>query len=464
MKRLVEVARAFTECCEQGRFGTPCNVVWCARLAVGQSLFDWEFLPVGVGHKDAPAFRDMLMAQSDPVHELGYVDVDSAGYVVDKVPEDGRPYILSGSPALSRADVRDGRRFVPPSAIRNFPHVEGIALYDVKEFCDLVGLKMAANGTSRPESGSMYDWKALNPDSCAQLVQYYAMTGNVASARALLAGDYVERYLPVEEQFFNTSPVDYVKGMLGRHYADARICTSRDGDSSYITLSDGILHVRQLDAYPDNRPTRFDMHKQQRVDSEHVKRGVWKEGVFYAEDEVEGGIPYVESESPVIDGYVGGEAVDGEAVLLHQVVATQIHRRFEEIRKMFEDFGGALMYDRVSDGPNAGMADMLENEFGLIGAQDLMSFDDLAMAVSGAAGAGASAPGRESGGRSERDRVIVDGSVYEKVVNNAQLAGIRKASLDREHLHVKDMPTPSDGKTLYELLAKGRGYTANDLI
>jgi hypothetical protein len=99
------------------------------------------------------------------------------------------------------------------------------------------------------------------------------------------------------------------------------------------------------------------------------------------------------------------------------------------------------------------MADMLENEFGLIGAQDLLSFDDLELMADGILD-------NDTG----RDKVMVDGSIYEKVVNNAQLAGIRKASLDKEHIHVRDMPTPSDGKTLYELLAKGRGYTANDLI
>ena len=460
MKRLVKVARAFTECCEQGKIGAPCNVVWCARLAVGPSIFDWEFLPVGVGHKDAPRFRDAAMAQRDPVADLGFVDVDAAGYVRRTPPGDGTPYILSSSPALKSAEVRGGHRYVSPDRIRDLSRPSDIVLYDVREFVDLVRLKMGANGTALPASGSIYDWKAMNPDSFEQLVRYYAMVDSVASAKALLAGDFVERYLPVEEQFFNTSPVDYVKGMLGSHYGTARVCTARDGDSSYITLHDGILHIRQTDAYPDNPPTRFDMHKQQQVDAAHVRRGTWQDGVFYDEDDPLHPAPYIDSEFPVIDGYEDGEAVGGEAVLLHQVVATRIHKAFEEIRKSFEGFGGSLMYDRVADGPNAGMADMLENEFGLIGAQDLIDFDTLEALVNamvdGTLDAGP--------GRSERDRTLVDGSIYEKVVNNAQLAGVRKASLDREHIHVKDMPTPDDGKTLYALLSKGRGYTANDLI
>ena len=74
--------------------------------------------------------------------------------------------------------------------------------------------------------------------------------------------------------------------MLGENYADARICTSRDGRSSYITLSDGILHVKSLDAYPNNAPTRLDIHKQQKVDASHVTWGIWEDGVFYSEEEL----------------------------------------------------------------------------------------------------------------------------------------------------------------------------------
>ena len=457
MKRLIQVARAFTECCSDGVFGQPCNVVWCARLAIGASLFDWEFLPIGVNHKDAPQFRDMIIAQRDPVRELGYVDVDAAGYVVRRAPSSDVPYVLSDSVALVNAEMHGGHRFMNPDNIRNYPHVDDIVLYDVKEYVNLIKLKMAANGTSKPASGSIYDWKTMNPESCAQLIRYYAMIGSVAASKSLLAGEFVERYLPIEEQFFNTSPIDYVKGMLGSHYEDIRICTTRDGDSTFITLHDGILHIKQLDAYPDNPPTRFDMHKQQRVDREHVKWGSWHDGVFYTEDERP--VPYVASDEPVIDGYVYGEAVDGEALLLHQVLATKIHKKFQEIRKRFENFGGALMYDRVEDGPNAGMGDMLENEFGLIKAQDLVSFDDLESIVDNLLNSV-----NNGVGNAQQSRIMVDGSIYEKVVNNAQIAGVRKASLTKEHLHVKDMPTPSDGKTLYELIQKGKGYMANDLI
>ena len=454
MKKLFQVARAFTEGCLAGSFGKPCNLVWCGRLAVGPSIFDWEFLPIGVGHKDAPKFRDIVMSQSDPVHELGYVDVDAAGYVRKKAdPGYTGPYVLEDSKALANAVMCGGHRYMSPDNIRNFGHVSDIVLYDVKEFINLIKLKMGANGTSLPESGSIYDWKAINQDSCDQLVRYFAMVGSVAAAKTLLAGDFVERYMAVDERYADMSPVDYVKGMLGSHYNDIRVCIERDGTSSFITLHDGIMHVRSLETYPNNPPTRFDLHKQQRVDSEHMLWGTWQDGVFYSVDERP--VPYVDSERPVLDGYSNGECVGGEGMLLHQLIAAQVHKNYLEIKNRFENYGGNLMYDRFEDSPNSGMYDMLENEFGLIKAQDLIPFDSLEAMLFGVLG------DQDGFGR---DKVMADGSIYEKVVNNAQLAGIRRADLTKEHLHVKDTPSKDDGKSMYDRILKGKGYMANDLI
>ena len=454
-KRMIPIAKAFTECCASGGIGKPCNVVWCARLAVGPSVFDWEFLPVGVGHKDAPKFREATISQMDPVREIGYVDVDSAGYVYQTKPDDDRPYVLSSSPRYREAIVINGRHYMSPDSIRNYDHIDDIVLYDVKEYINLITLKMNAHGTSKPLSGSIYDWKATNPDSAAQLIRYYAMTGNIPSAKAILAGDFVEKYGPIDDQYYSDDPVEYLRGMLGSHYYEARIVVPRDGESAYITLHDGIYHMKSMEAYPDNLPTRLDTHKQQQVDSAHMKWGSWHEGAFYTEDERE--IPVIDSERPVIPGYISSLDTEGntvwtpssdEAIFIHRIVADHVHRKFDEIRKSFENFGGALMYDRMDDSPNAGMVDMLENEFGLIGAQDLIDFDDLERII------GTPAILEEK----------VDGSIYEKVVNNAQLSGIRKASLTKEHIHIKDTPSKSDAKTLYDLIQKGKGYMANDLL
>ena len=454
-KRMIPIAKAFTECCASGGIGKPCNVVWCARLAVGPSVFDWEFLPVGVGHKDAPKFREATISQMDPVREIGYVDVDSAGCVYRTKPDDDRPYVLSSSPRYQKAIVINGRHYMSPDSIRNYARVDDIVLYDVKEYINLITLKMNAHGTAKPLSGSLYDWKAANPDSASQLIRYYAMTGNIPSAKAILSGDFVEKYGPIDDQYYSKDPVEYLRGMLGSHYYDARIVVPRDGESAYITLHDGIYHMKSMEAYPDNLPTRLDLHKQQQVDSTHMKWGSWHDGAFYTEDERE--IPVIDSERPVISGYVSSTDTDGntvwtpesdEAIFIHQVVAEHVHNRFDEIRKNFENFEGALMYDRMGDSPNAGMTDMLENEFGLIGAQDLIEFDDLERVI----------------GTPDVLEEKVDGSIYEKVVNNAQLSGIRKASLTKEHIHIKDTPSKSDAKTLYDLIQKGKGYMANDLL
>ena len=453
MKKLVQVARAFTEGCLAGSFGSPCNLVWCGRLAVGPSIFDWEFLPIGVGHKDAPKFRDIMLSQMDPVLELGYVDVTAKGYVKDSVSADyTEPYVLSSSKALENALVCGGHKFVNPTYIKNFNHVSDIVLYDVKEYINLIKLKMNANGTGMPESGNIYDWKAINQDACDQLVRYFAMVGSVAAAKTLLAGDFVERYMAIDEQYADMSPVDYVKGMLGNHYTDIRVCIERDGTSSYITLHDGIMHIKCMETYPNNPPTRFDMHKQQRVDKEHMLWGTWADGVFYSEEERP--VPYIDSENPVLDGYVDGECVGGEGYLLHQLIAAQVHKKYLEIKNKFENYGGSLMYDHIEDSPNADMFDMLENEFGLIKAQDLIPFDELELMLFGNIG-------DELSGT---ERLRVDGSIYEKVVNNAQLAGIRRADLTKEHLHIKDTPSKNDGKTIYDRLMKGKGYMANDII
>lgn len=71
---LLNIAEAFSSCAYNGDFGNPCNVVWCGRLVVGPNLFVWEFLPIGVGHKDSVKFRDASFNQMDPIEVCSYVD------------------------------------------------------------------------------------------------------------------------------------------------------------------------------------------------------------------------------------------------------------------------------------------------------------------------------------------------------------------------------------------------------
>ena len=457
MKRLVKVARAFTEICADGRLGTPCNVVWCGRLTINPSLFDWEFLPIGVGHKDAFKFREAILAQKDPIKEYSYVDVDAAGMVMGSVPAGDVPYVLKTSASYRNSTVINGHHYVSPDRIVNYRTPEDIVLYDLVEYIDLIKLKMGANGNKLGDRGNMYEWKTLNDSACTQLIRYFALTNNIKSAKALIAGDFVEKYQVIEDAYYSSSPVEYVKHMLGDHYADAHVTIDSMNDAGYVSLENGKMYIKVHDQIPDNVPTMIDMHGQQRVDANHVKRGVWRNGIFYGLDEIE--VPYIESDGPVIEGYVDGKPSFGEAMFLHQTVASELHSAFLDIRNMFERYQGAVMYDRFQDGPYATKFNQLENEFGAIAAQDLMGFDDLETMLA------QYEINRLADIESNGDRNgIGDGSIYEKVVDNAQLAGMRKALRTSERIHITDKGNGLTPGEIYRAVMEGRAPGANDLM
>ena len=461
MKHLVKVARAFTEICSDGRLGAPCNVVWCGRLTINPSLFDWEFLPIGVGHKDAFKFREAIMAQRDPIKECAYIDVDAAGLVRPKAPSDDRPYILNTSSAYKNATMINGHHYVSPDRIMNYSTPEDIVLYDIVEYIDLINLKMNANGNKLGDRGNMYEWKSLNDSACTQLIRYFALTNNIKSAKALIAGDFVEKYQAVEDAYYSSSVIDYVKNMLGSHYEDAYVTVDSLNDAGFISLSNGKMYIKVHDLIPDNVPTMIDMHGQQRVDEKHIKRGVWRDGIFYGLDEIE--IPYTESDGPVVEGYVDGQASFGEAMFLHQAVASELHAAFLKIRDLFERYKGAVMYDRFQDGPNADKFSQLENEFGAIAAQDLMDFDELEALLAQEdinKLADIETNGERNGILDEDGNV----SIYEKVVNNAQLAGMRKAVKTSERMHITDKGNGLTPGEIYRAVMEGRAPGANDLM
>ena len=461
MMKLLKIARAFTEGCRNGVFGKPCNLVWCGRLVINPSLFDWEFLPLGVEHKDAPKFRDIMLSQRDPVVELGYINVDAAGYVASSPKTDGTPYVIRSSGAYRNAAIVNGEHYMSPRFIRNYQTPDDIVLYDIIEYINLIQTKMDANGTQLTDKASMREWKSLNDSACTQLIMYYALTNNVGAAKSLIAGEYMEHYQPVEDAYYGSSAVDYVKGMLGALYDEVHVTIDANQDSSYITLKDGILHVRATDIYPDNLPTMQDMHKQKSVDREHLKTGIWKDGIFYGEDEIE--IPFSESDAPVIGGYnaITGLPESGDAVYLHRIIATQLHDEFVKNSKRFMDFSGSLLYDEFRDGPNAKMYDMLENEFGLIKAQDLMDFDTLEAML-------AKDKINELADKySDSNGVQVlgaDKTVYEEVIDHAELAGFRKASITREKVHINDRKSRMTPEQLYKIVTKGAISSGHDLI
>lgn len=471
MKKLIDIAEGFTTACANGAFGKPLNVVWCGRLKMGANIFDWEFLPIGVNHKDAPKFRDAMFNQEDPVMSLGFVDVDAAGYVYTKPPTTKVPYVLRKGTAYTNAIVINGHHYVSPANIRNYKVPNELVLQNILEFVNLVNAKQGANGTGKTDRASMTEWKTLNDKSFKQLIMYYGMIGSISAAKALIAGEYVEKYRNIVDSKFSEDYVAMVQDYLGQLYNEAKIYIESVGDGgAWISVKDGKIHIKTTDLVPDYNPnSKGNFFNEKQANVQNMKRGMWLGGVFYTEDQlIEMGytVETVSDES-FIEGFNNeGKVERGDARLIHSLIATQIKNEFDKIRELFENFGGNLMYDHFKDSPNASMENMLENEFGLIAGQDLLDFEKLRNIyrqkdINDNAPKSTTDGTIRGAGANEEDG---DESIYEKVVSNAQLAGIRKASLTKEHVQVNARANALTTEQLYKLITKGKMRSANDLL
>ena len=469
MKKLIDIAEGFTTACLNGAFGKPLNVVWCGRLKMGANNFVWEFLPIGINHKDAPKFRDALLNQEDPVASLGFIDVDASGYVYNTVPKDKIPYVLRKSSTYQDALIVNGHHYVSPAKIRNYKVPHDLVLRNVLEFVNLVQAKQGANGTGLAGGASMNDWKALNEKSFKQLIMYYGMIGSLSAAKALVAGDYVEKYRNTVDTKFSENYVAMVQEFLGSLYDDAKIYIESVGDGgAWISVKDGRIHIKTTDLVPDYNPnTKEDFFGEKQAGVKNMKRGLWVNGVFRTEEELEKMGYKIEtvSEGSFMEGFENGQVVRGDALMVHSLMAAQIKTEFDKIRDMFENFSGNLMYDHFKDSPNAEMEGMLENEFGLIAGQDLIEFEKL-KTIFQQKDINDNAPISPDGtvlgaGANEEDG---SESIYEKVVSNAELAGIRKASLTKEHVQVTARANALTTEQMYKLITKGKMTSANDLL
>ena len=475
--KLIDVAEGFTTACFNGAFGKPLNVIWCGRLKIGANNFVWEFLPIGVNHKDAIKFREAILNQEDPVASLGFVNVDANRYAFNTKPRVRVPYILRSSSAYKNAIIINGEHYVSPASIRNYNTPHDLVLINILEFCNLISTKMQANGSSLKEGRTIYEWKALNERSYKQLLIYYGLTGSISAAKALVCGDYVESYKDTVERKYSEDCVQMVKDYLGNLYGDARIYVAEAADGgAWFSLSDGKLHLKTTDIRPiyDER-SKDHFYGQKVAPVECTERGLYIGGVFRTEQELKDmGYP-IETVSDVsyIEGFDdNGNVVGDDALFLHSLVATQIKEEFDKLRELFENYGGGLMYDHFADGPNMSMADGIENEFGIIAGQDLIGFDNLRAifaqksiednarrnsdgSIQGAGGAESTEDASSESGRSD---------IFEKVVSNAELSGVRKASLTREHINVTVTPSNMTTEQLYKLIMKGSMTQANDMF
>lgn len=494
MWKLIDVAEAFTEACRTAKIcPKPLNVVWCGRLVMGANNFVWEFLPIGVNHKDAPKFRDAFMAQKDPVVEYGFVDVDEEGYVLKKKPaaDYTKPYVLADSNVYTDAIVINGHHFVNPAHIVNFERPRNLPLINVIEYIKMIELKMAANGTTLTERANIYDWKALSNDSFNQLITFFGMIGNFSGVHTLLGGDFVETYQNTVDMWFSSNHVEFVKEFLGDAYYTAKIFVQNSGNGgAYILLHDGRLHIKISEMHSKYDP-RYDKNffGARQTDMTKLERGEYIKGVFYNDEDLKArGIEseYV-TEDPVISGYERDDdgnivITGGDGLLLHSLITTQLKNVYDKLKERFENYNGKLLYDRFIDGPNYKLFDMLENEFGLIAAQDLTSFERLRTMlakndINTGASLGSSFSSNGNGasvnaGANEEDGGFLQNdpngyrydSIYEKVVSNALLSGVRKASLTKEHVEQTVKPGSLNVEKMYKLINQGMKVNANDLL
>jgi hypothetical protein len=449
--KLFAIAESFTAGAINGDYGEPCTVVWCARLVAGADIFDWEFLPIGVGHKDAWKFRDAAYRQQDAYYANAFVNVDrtvdgnspvSVLRPNEKPPLSGA-YIYANSKAYKTGVVINDETYVDPNLIPRYQIPSNLVLKDLQEFLFLIQNRQDANGTDIGGKRTPDEWKSKNPRSFEQLVIYYAMIGNFSSARTLISGDYVRKFEQLVLSLSNQDPVAFVKAYLGEtEYQNVRIRPDNSGDNSFISLSTGLyttplLQMRSIQ--PEGSGNTFG---QEQVDFDSVEFGQYQDGVFIPEDSTD--IIAITTDEPVISGYdiddLGNITIEGgDAFILHSLVADQIAESFDVVKQNWLNIDFKLMHDKITESPNSRAIPVLENEFGTIMSQDLLSFTQLRdmyqrMAInsqkryvdSGVLGVGVDL--ENQGDRNE------DQSVFEKLVSNAQLSGIKKVNISNETL------------------------------
>lgn len=473
--RLLNIAEGFCEGASSGAFGVPMNVIWCGQLVTGPDLFDWEFLPIGVGHKDALKFRESSYQQKDPIVDNSYVNVTANNYIIEstEIPDDGSPYILSDSKGINNGILINGEYWVHPKYIINYSIPSELILKDIQEFMLLIKGKMNANGTTLTGRKKISEWKSKNPRSFIQLVLFYGLTGSMSTTRKLLSGDYIEKFQNIVNTLAEKDPVKFVQRYLGDdEYANIKIYLEDLSDSSYINLNDGTLTTPVLDARSSHPEGSGNIFGQKQIDYNSVEFGQFQNGVFIPEDDDR--IIEIKTTEPVIDGYVDGIPYESDAVLLHTLIANQIVDEFNTIKKEFNTLSIKFMHDKFYEGSNSSLANLLENEFGVIKTQDIMTFDALRkmynrIAINskktdvdgGVRGAGANIEAQNETDDVDRNKIQ---SVFEKLISNSQLTGIKRASLTREKPIIEQLANEVKVEDVIEDIQNRRIPKVSDIL
>jgi hypothetical protein len=388
-------------------------------------MFVWEFLPMGVDHRSAWKFRQAAYNQQDPVVANAYVNVTEKGYIInDEDPVPNTPYIRKGSIAYQTAIVIDGKRWVHPSTINNYNTPSNLVLTDLQEFLYLIENKFNAHGTELLSDLLVTQWKQQNPISFDQLMMYNALLGNFPVTTALLAIDYIDTRKILINSLARTNSIEFVKQFLGDEYENIKITLQNAPDGSFISLHNGKITISLADTRSTHPSGSGNIFGERQVDENTIELGYYdKDGKF----DTTNSIPTIESSNSVIDGYnENNEPIDGDAEFLHTLIKSQILKEVARIRSLYENLSTKFLYDDLLNSPNKNLKDTLENELGIIVTQTILSIPvirDMYTKININDGPVISIGGSE--GASNH-------SVYEKLISNAQLAGVQKADITKE--------------------------------
>jgi hypothetical protein len=346
--RLLDIAEAFISGASQGDYGTPFNVVWGSQLATGPDMFVWEFLPIGIGHKDSVIFRDSILNQMDPFQVV--VPIDSTKYLRKEAPKKpvigtdpelldqelttalsklyassndmteisevatavaflrgrtdsdsiimkrnylnaiynaipGIPYILESDDNYKSALSINGLKYIKPEYITNYQFKSNLLLRNIGDFIYLIDRKFAANGTTLPEGMDVLTWRMHNPISFVQLFIYNGLIGNYTVCRALLALDYYSRYAQLSASA--TDDVDFVRQFLGSEYYSPNLVKIKESsDGSFISLFDGHIYFPIMEGRSSFPGGNGNLFGGKQVSSESIQYGIIKNGVFIPRDSV----------------------------------------------------------------------------------------------------------------------------------------------------------------------------------
>jgi hypothetical protein len=489
-------------------------------LATGPNIFVWEFLPIGIGHKDAVKFRDAFLNQIDPLEAVIPINVDngiainsnvinrielpSSEYELDSyiksnynslsddfksdidalyrfekiLPEqfiydekvniyrrvftivnNVKPSISIMSSEYKNAFIYDGNHYVSPININNYQFHNELVLKDIQEFMFTILTKFKANGSSLREDQRMIDWKLNNPISFNQMILFYGLIGSNEVVRSLLSYDYYNSYADMLA-YADQNPVQFVKDVLGlTNYLNIKIIPKDGFESAYISLVDGKMSMPILQCRSIQPESHKNMFGSEQADYLTIEFGQVRDGEFIPEtytDEygnvVKNVMEETRSSSPVISGYApdgsiiglegyttnSGDIIScGDAYWLHVAIKNNIVSEFDKIKSSFNEFNAKLLYDNFDNGSSD---KQIENEFGLIASQDLLSFDDLLdvyrklkINTVGVNTLGDSV-GVENDNDGDPNR---NQSVYEKLVSTTQFTGIQFSRNNTEKFTVE---------------------------